>query len=193
MIDFVQELLEDKYWETIKNNCKLKEEQKEQDDMRVNITELPSNGLKIVMRTGRSGHSGVHIAITKEEYKKSCDYLILVPDNNHVDLYFIELKKTLRPDIEGVPTKACQQILSTVPIWDYLVSMIKIFNEEAKVIEKYKIIKHFVVIAENENQKRDKQSKKLSPNEILYKKKRFKVILHSKNIPMANLKCRTPS
>lgn len=189
MINSIQELLNERYWKAIQNNeCELEERQpNDEENMKVKITKLPSNVLKVTIP------SGVHIAIMKDQSKKSCDYLILASKKTDIDVYFVEIKKSLNPNQNGVPLKACEQIRHTIPVWDYLVSMMKIHSDEETRRNKIEIKKHFVVIASSRG-RRDKQ--KTRPQSIYrceYKNENFKIIHSLDTIPFNHLRCQQRS
>ncbi len=179
MIDSIKCLLRNKYWTETKVHEVLKESQA---NMKVSITNLPQGG--IIIKVPQNATSSIMID-AGEDYNKSCDYLILLPDNNHIHAYFIELKKSLHHDKNGVPRQACQQILSTIPMLDYLCSMIKIHFEKTKDIQM-----HFTVIAEKYSEKLDKQGVKPSNHlkSVSYRNEKFKIIYSSLTIPLAHLR-----
>jgi len=198
----MQKLLEDGYCEVIKaeENFELKEEEV---DMKVDITMVPKNGLKILVP------SGAHTKMVAETiegkrsgYKRSCDYLILVlRAGGAIDVYFIELKKTLHQGNDSVLQEAFKQILSTIPLWDYLISMVYIHLAKGSKIkknfvEKNFVNKHFVVIAKKGAEFVGKRRiSRRSSNRYEYKfgDEIFKVIHSLKEIPIHQLRCRNPS
>ncbi len=168
----------------IKNNCF---ELKEGNRVRFTIIESPDNGLKLSIPAGGKAHSRI-IKIQKD-YKKSCDFLVIVPQNeNGMDIYFLEIKETLSPDKNGIPREACKQILFTIPVWEYLVSMMW-----AHFDIKLEIKKHFVVLAEKEGEKGERLNKqRIIPQpigECWYRGKNFKVIHSLEKISFSDLKC----
>jgi len=201
LIESMQKLLEDDYCEAIKAEGSFAIEEKAAD-MKIDITRVPKNGLKILVP------SGAHTKMVAETiegkssgYKRSCDCLVLEPRASGVlDVYFIELKKTLHQGNDSVLQEAFKQILSTIPIWDYLVSMVYIhLAKKSKIkknfIEKNFINKHFVVIAKEGTERIDKRGASLiSPNKYEYKSddEVFKVIHSSPRIPLHQLRCRNP-
>jgi len=180
MIDFIQKLLIAKYYEVIKTNFELEDEK-----VKVSITGLPSSGIKFSIPEGK-----VHSAIIEniKGCKRSCDYLVLVACRNFIDAYFIELKETLYLCEDGIPGEACRQILRTIPILDYLISMVKvIFKKELKVR------KYFVVIG-NRTRGIDKLQTdyKLSIYDRSYEGEVFRIIHSLDEIPFEKLRCQNP-
>lgn len=175
MIDSMKKLLVEKYWKNIGDSVELEEKQAQ---MKVSITGLPNKGLKISIPAGGKVHTAM--IENKEGYKKSCDYLLLIPCENFTDVYFIEMKKTLRSE-EG----SIQQIRSTIPVWDYLASMVKIRFSEKSIIKK-----HFVVIA---NKTGKQKTRFRSRYEYKSAGNKFRVIHSLKEIPFKELRCRNPS
>ncbi|WP_424946042.1 hypothetical protein [Candidatus Spongiihabitans sp.] len=178
MIDSLKFLLLDKYWSVTENNTELKDSQ---SGMKVKITGVPKNGLVVNVPPGGKSHIGVVEA--KIDYKKSCDQLIFIPCNNHVDVYFVEMKKSLNPVDKSVPDKACKQILCTIPTLQYLVSMANIHYGNDQKINQY-----YTVIGEKMSSRLDKQGVRYNhPQSVSYENRNFKVIL-SPTIPFAMLK-----
>lgn len=185
-IQAIQYLLQCQYCEIIENNSFELEENKQ---VRFTITKSPDNGLKLSIPAGGKAHSG--IIESKTNYKKSCDFLIVVPQNeNNIDIYFLEIKETLHPDENGIPVQACKQILFTTPVWEYLNSMMRTHFDIRP-----EITKHFVVLAEKELNRLDKQLTKLTKSQSLrecqYRGKNFKVIRAPEAVSFSNLKCQT--
>ena len=180
MIECLQSILLENHNDLIKNNdVKLKDSR---SSMEVEITGVPEGGLIFNVPPGGKSHIGVVEA--KLDYKKSCDQLIFIPAKDYMDVYFIEMKKTLKPE-ESFLHKAFNQITSTIPVLDYLVSMAKIHHKESK-----KIRENYVVIGEKIYPNLSKQSMKPEyPKLISHKKKKFKVIVSSSIIPFSQLRC----
>ena len=178
MIDSLKCLLREKYWETTTKDHAFKDKKA---PMQVNVTGLSNNGLII---SGLERKSHFNILNEQKDYDKFCDYLIFVPHNGCIDVYFIEMKTTLNFDIDGVPDVACKQILCSIPTLDYLISMVKIhFGKEQK------INKHFIVIAEKISKRLDKQKVKADKlKKCKYKNEQFKIIHSTLTIPFASLK-----
>jgi len=160
--------------------------------MKISITGLPKNGLKIFVPKGGKAHTA--IIADKTGYKSSCDCLILIPRaSGVVDVYFIEMKKKLYYKEQG-----SAQIFSTIPMWDYLVSMIDIHGAEGLKIKKHFIgknfaKKHFVVIAEDISRNIAKQAVKPGHRyEYQSNGKSFKVIYSLEEISLKELRCRNP-
>ena len=193
-IGSVKRLLKEDYWEVIEaeGNFELKERQAK---MEISITGAPNNGLKISLPPKGKAHTAM--IADKTGYKSSCDYLILIPRlSGVIDVYFIELKRTLHGN--GIPHEASQQILSTIPVWYYLVLMIDIhFAEQSRIkrhfIEKNFINKHFVVIAERGAEKLVKgELRQGYRGEYQSNGRSFKVIHSFDEIPLKALRCQNP-
>ena len=182
----IQKLLQHEYCETIKDNrLELKEKQAK---TRFSIIESPDNGLKLSIPAKGKAHSA--IVGNAPNYKKSCDFLVIAPqDENGMDIYFLEIKKTLSPDKNGIPVEACEQIIFTTPVWKYLNSMMRThFDVRPEITE------HFVVLAEKEQNKLDKQPIRPQPvGECQYKDKNFKIIHSLDEISFKDLKCQAPN
>ena len=154
MIDSIQKLLiegKDKnktYKETISNSTKLINKK---EKMEVNIEGFRKEGLKIDIDSGKRDSFFPSIIGTERGYRRICDYLILLPNSSGADVYFIEMKKTIANTQDDRFEDACDQILSTVPFLDYLVSMIKTHHD--KKLNTDNIKKHFVVIAKRKSKK----------------------------------------
>ena len=180
MIDSIQSLLRKKYWTIIKksDNVLLKD-----SDMTVEISHLPNDVLKICVPGGKT-----HLEIINDRihYKQSCDFLILISQNNHIDVYFIEMKKTPILDENHIPQKACDQILCTVPVFDYLISMGQTHFPTEK---KKNIYKYFAIIGEKKYEKLDKQQvKSKKSKKCSYKNEKFRIIYSSSSIPLEHLR-----
>ena len=180
MIASLKSILLKKYQGTpINNDIKLKDKQSK---MEVKLTGVPQGGLVFSVPSGGKSHIGA--VKEKKDYKKSCDYLILVPYNDRLDAYFIELKTTLNPNDQGVPKEGCKQILCTIPVLKYLISMVDIHCGKNDKVNQY-----YAVIGKRESSKLDKQGVKPSrPKYARYKRKRFKIISHSPIVSLRQLK-----
>ena len=126
---------------------------------------------------------------------------MVIPDENHIiDVYFIELKIS-PPDpnkIESKKYKAYEQILYTIPLWKYMLSMIRINNIEKQTvlekIKKFEIEQHFVVIIEIRDRiPKNKPRPDPSLDECEHKGKNFKIIQSLPDISFKYLKCQTLS
>ena len=165
--------------------CKLKNNDAELKElqlpgMNIKVTDVPKGGFVVKVP------GGPHSAMIEKQtgYTKSCDYFILVPCNGHIDAYFIELKKTLDPDDKGVPDGACNQILYTIPVLKYLISMVDIHCGKND-----KVNQHYAVIGEKWSSRYDKQGVKPScPKSVQYERKTFKIIISSSTVPFKHLK-----
>ena len=196
MIDSIQKILiEGKYKEPITSNrTKLIERQ---NGMEVNIVELRKEGLKIHIDINDKTKFKFYPKIINNTggHKMSCDYLILLPNSSGTDVYFIEMKKTIRNTQDYKFKEACDQILATVPIWDYLVSMVKIHCD--KKLNTDNIKKHFVVIAKRKSNKPIKPDTKDTEqrDNRKFKGENFALRYSPKgtSLSVQYLKCPTPS
>ncbi|MDE0510725.1 MAG: hypothetical protein OXI88_02925 [Gammaproteobacteria bacterium] len=148
MIEQLKEIIKDRHYqtsETSDNNAVLLMD--DNSGMEVRITK-PANDW-LVINIPDNHHLGM---VDKGNWRKTCDKLILVAGRNQVDVYFIEMKKTLRPNQEDIPEDAFMQILCTIPTLDYLVSMVKNYFQE-----QYGIKQHYAVIYEKRTATLDKQ------------------------------------
>ena len=174
MIECVKEIVLSKHWNETKDQSILKDTQSK---MGIHLTELPKDGIIIKFPSG-----GAHLGIAsgKEGLCKSCDNLILVEHNNCIDIYFIEMKETLRL---GERWKATNQILHTIPVWDYIASMAKIHFDKNKKTNSY-----FTIIAKRSSNRFDKQKVKSQPSVIFTRgDKQFKIIYSASTIPFKSL------
>ena len=177
MINCIKELVRQKYCQSTKNCLKLKD-----SGVEFNITGLVDTGLLISFTPTDEVHSR---AISNTlGFKKICDKLLFLPADDHIDVYFIEIKTSLHPTSKGIATGACDQILSTVPVLDYLISMARVHYNTQKNVNRY-----FVVLASKISPKLRKQGVK--GKEFLqqpYKGEKFKIIHSVSTIPFAHLK-----
>ena len=149
MIEYMREILRCHFRRT-RNTIVLRD-----NETRVSITDLPRGGIFFKVPENHKGH----IRFVKG-YKKTCDYLLLIPrDDDEVDIYFIELKKSIGLDEKE---KACEQIICTIPILDYLISIIE--NPHGrKLINSPKRYLHFAVLGNPTPTKPPKLFPKLKP------------------------------
>ena len=154
MIDSIQKLLTDEKSKACKENISNSSIKliNKKEKMEVTIEGFRKEGLKINIDRGKRDSffpsiiKGKGKSEEKEKrYRRICDYLILLPNSSGADVYFIEMKKTIANTQDHRFENACDQILSTVPFLDYLVSMIKTHHD--KKLNTDNIKKHFVVIA----------------------------------------------
>lgn len=184
-IECFQDIIAKTHVATTSYQLKLKDTQ---SGMIVNLSGVPQVGLLIDIQRGKA-----HPALVKDGcHKKSCDKLLLIQNGNSIDAYFIELKITLKPDGAHVPRVACYQIINTIPVLDYLISMISI-NLHNEVNDKIKINKYLVVVGEKAAYTLDKQGTKPKRYyDCCYKGKQVRVIHSSPTIPFTKLKSKTP-
>ena len=169
MIDHLKQVIKDQYCQTSDTSVDDAVLLKDVDSgMKVNITKLGNDWLVITIP---SNH---HLGMVQEgNWRKTCDKLILIANDNQIDVYFIEMKKTLKLNQEDIPEDAFMQILSTRPIFEYLVSMVKNYFQG-----QYKIRRHYVVIYEKQAGRLDKQRVKPQiVNSYRYRRETFKCIL----------------
>ena len=179
MITSLKSIIMDRYQCKLKNNyAELMELQP--PGMDIKVTDVPKGGL--VVKVPR----GPHLSMVREQegYKKYCDYLIFVPCDGYIDAYFIELKATLNFEHQKAIKEGCNQILCTIPVLQYFISMVNIHHGK-----KARIKRHYVVIGERESSRLDKQGVKPSrPKSVPYKGKRFRIIISSSIVPFKHLK-----
>ena len=193
MIESIKDLLIDSMCKEISGDSIFLEEKNKDIDMKVkvNVGKLSGIGLRICSKkdTKKNGKTLFHPAMIagKNGYRRSCDYLIIVPSTSAIDVYFIELKKTVSGNRSRKFEYACDQILNTVPVWDYIVSMVeKHFNEK-----KTKISQHFVIIANSTIT----STKKRRTNRLMHCKhegKNFTLAYSTKGVSLKDLKCPVP-
>lgn len=156
MIDFLKKSLYKKHQSHRKDLSKLKDHESKMEvyidhpSFCAFVFNIPSGG-------------GVHLSMLAgiKGYKQSCDKLMFIAHDGWIDVYFIELKESKTPTADVVLDKACNQILATVPVLDYLVSMAKIHDKEPPEIKT-----HFAVITKKPAPMFDKQSVKPQLPEI---------------------------
>lgn len=155
--------------------------------MKVSVSDIPCNSLVIKIPDKNKAHMA--IVKDREGYKAFCDFLILTAphDNEVVDVYFVEMKKTARLNSGGVPYKACKQIISTLPIFEYLREMVEVHHSKTP-----KITQHFVIISEKRSGRLDKQNVKAKASkETKFEGSTFKIIW-SNRVSYNQLKCQHP-
>ena len=164
MIDDMKKILPPECCKSIEEISSLSDDD---SGMCLPITDLPKDA--IICCVPKKGV--VHIGID-HDYKKSCDYLILIPRNNqndHTDIYFIEMKTTL--SCKKI-YEACDQIISTIPPLDYLISIIKNHLEKDPNFDP-----HFIILGLKAHKNLPKRTiKSESPECITVKKHKFAVI-----------------
>ncbi len=157
-------------------------EKKDNADMEVEVDvgELSGRGLKIHAEEGEEQRFHPSIVNAKKGYRRSCDYLIIGPNTSGIDVYFIELKTAIINEKDQKFEDACSQIRYTVPVWDYLVSMLdKHFDKKPHIKE------HFAVIAGNTP---------TTKNPIRQPRNRnFKLTYYTGELLLKSLKCPTSS
>ena len=180
MIPSLKSILTDEcQCELTNNDASLKDQQ---SGMKVKLTGVPKGGL--VFSVPREGKSHIGAVREKKDYKKSCDYLIFVSCSGHIDAYFIELKKTLRSNFEDIPEEGCNQIIYTIPVLEYLISMVNIHHEKNEKVNQY-----YAVIGEKKSAKLSKQGvKPIYPKYVPHKSRNFKIFHSSPVIPFSKLK-----
>lgn len=144
---------------------------------KVTLLDVPVDSFVVRLPSDRS-----HLRIVnknKQDYNKSCDYIIFTWQSEKLDVYFIELKKTLS---DTKNTDAYTQIIATLPILEYLIKMVEIHHAETARVKC-----HFVVIAEKIAQYGKQKLNPKMPVKIQYKKRNFSVI-YSTRVPFKSLK-----
>lgn len=173
MIEQLKNIIKDRYYQTpeiSENDVVLLKD--DTSRMKVRITKPVSDWL--VINIPNDHHLGM---VDQGNWRKTCDKLILVANCNEVDVYFIEMKKTLRPNQEDVPEDAFMQILCTIPTLDYLVSMVKNYFQE-----QYRIKRHYAVIYEKRTSKLDKQRiKPRLADSYKFRRESFRCVLSVSN------------
>ena len=189
MIESIKDLLIDSMCEKIsEGHTTLTEKKKEADmEVKVDLENLSGQGLKIRAEEGKEHRFHPAMIAGKKGYRISCDYLIVVPRTSTIDVYFIELRKTVSGNRSPKFEYACNQILNTVPVWDYLVSMVeRHFNEK-----KRKINQHFVVIA-NSTSTKTKKRRTSRPMHYNRDGKNFTLAYSTQGVSLEDLKCSAP-
>ena len=186
MIEFIKRLLIDGVCEEISGRHTTLIEKREKADMevKVDLGKLSGRGLKIHAEEGKEQkfHPAIVADRKGEGYKKSCDYLIIVPDKRVMDVYFIELKTKISGEKDREFQKACVQITHTVPVWDYLVSMVeKHFDKKKPHIKT-----HFAIIADNSSTKRNPIRRSKCYED---KNRHFKLAYSTGRLLLKSLKC----
>ena len=177
MIECIKKIVLEKHWKETKDQSTLKDTQSK---MEVQLTKLPKYGIIINVPAGGKSHLGI-INNKKKHLARSCDNLILIEGDDCIDVYFIEMKETLT---QGERTKAVDQILHTIPTWDYIYSMVKVHFKQNKNTNS-----HFAIIAKRSSNSFDKQKVKPQPPEIFTcRDKQFKIIYSASKIPLSDLK-----
>ena len=157
-------------------------EKKDNADMevKVDVEELSGRGLTIHAEEGKEQKFHPSIVNAEKGYRRSCDYLIIGPNTSGIDVYFIELKTAIINEKDQRFKDACFQILYTVPVWDYLVSMLdKHFDKKPH------IKKHFAVISSDTSTKKESIRQPRNRN--------FKLAYSTGKLLLKSLKCPTSS
>ena len=150
--------------------------------MKITVTDVPKGGL--VVKFLKNPHLRIVKVGKGIRHKKFCDYLILVPCNGRIDAYFIELKTTLNFNRQGVPEEGCTQIICTIPVLEYLISMVNVHHGKNEKVNQY-----YVVIGEKESARLDKQGVKSSrPKFVPHEGKQFSIITSSSTVPFRHFK-----
>ncbi len=170
MIECVKIIILGDHWNETKDQSTLEDLD---SGMTVDLTKLPEHGIIVNVPSG-SAHLGM--ASEKKGLFRSCDNLILIEHNDCIDIYFIEMKESLG---QKQKESAASQILHTIPIWDYIVSMVNIHFNRNKKTNSY-----FTIIAKRSSHRLDKQKVKSEFSEIFpYGDKQFKIIYSVSEIP----------
>ncbi len=182
MIDHIERLIKEKYRDFITSSVDLTDAD---SGMKVTVEQSanPSNS-GIVVRIPANSKAHPDIIEENPGYRKSCDFIIFIPDKNHLEVYFIELKKSLHNKV--VRNKAFCQILSTVPVLEYLISKIRIHHGE-----QLKTTMHFAIIAEKLSNRLDKQPVKpgrYKPIKFMHGQNEFRVVHSLSKIDLSWLK-----
>ena len=176
MIECIKKIVLEKHWNETKDPSTLKDTQSK---MEVQLIKLPKHGIIINVPAGGKSHLGI-INNKKKRLARSCDNLILIEGDDCIDVYFIEMKETLTQEEK---TKAVDQILHTIPTWDYIASMIKVHFKKNKKTNSY-----FAIIAKRSSNSFNKQKVKPQPPEIFTcGDKQFKIIYSALTIPFKSL------
>ena len=180
MIDCMKELLNNKHIiSTTDGDLCLKDKDSK---MIVTLTQISYSGSVITI--GIPGSGVFHIGGLKKSQglRIACDYLVLIQNSSLLKVYFVEMKGNI--NIFANLDKACDQILHTIPIWDYLVSMAKIHCAVG-----VKVKKHFAIIWDPKSERLNKQ--RVSTNVInthIHKGEKFTIIrLPTGRIPIKAL------
>ena len=177
MIDDIKGILENCHFRNAQTS-KLKDKDSQ---MEIILSDMPSD--RLIVRVPDKGRAHLGIVKDTNNYKKSCDYLIFIPCGKKMDIYFIEMKKTFHGDNK----KSHQQIISTIPVFEYLKKMIEVHHSIPKIINI-----HFVIVYGKISGRLDKQGVKPRSSKVQrFRNKKFK-IFYSENIPFKQLKCTTP-
>ncbi len=181
MIEAIKSILHDRHCRsTTTSSLQLEDKQA---GMKVQLEELPRTALLINVPAEGRAHLGM-ITNTASGLGQSCDYLLLIDREEHVDAYFIEMKKTFMANEDGVSQAPAEQILHTTPAFAYLVSMAKVHCGESK---KTKL--HFTIITQTIGESLRKQGVKYSSpfRAFPYRNEQFKVISSLEAIPLRML------
>ena len=120
------------------------------------ITGLPS--LSIVVDLDKVSHLG---ALKSGRWTQICDYLLVMSNNGHVDVTFVEMKETLRET-----NKPKEQLVRTIPVLKYLLSLCEIeFGPVDNVVQR------FAVLASKREERIDKQQTRIEPKYVRHKER----------------------
>lgn len=187
MIESIKTLLDGDWCQEVDGVWVELEEKKA--NMVVKIKGLSREGILIYPKKHESDKwHPVIIDKKKKNYGKSCDYLFLMPNTKCIDVYFIELKKTISGKNDPELSDKSDQILFTIPVWEYLVSMVDIHFDKKPRIKKSRIKKHFVVIAEQTSNEIAKQTISPEPQPYRHKNRKFKLAYSPGGVALQSLK-----
>lgn len=110
--------------------------------MQVGVTDVPS--CSTIVRLGRLQHLG---GIEDGRWKRICDYVVVVSDEEESWVVLIEMKKTLA----GVG-KAKEQLRRSIPVVKYLQSLCEIESEKP-----IHVVMRYAVLVEKKNGRFDKE------------------------------------
>lgn len=183
MIEQIKELLLDKHYDfVVAGDVTLKDRDSQ---MEVVIRNNSCSVLRVNVPDKGQAHIG--ILASKKDYKKSCDKLVFAANDDSLDVYFIELKESINLSRGDIPLKACNQIIYTTPVWDYLCAKVKSHFDMRHQRTQPKL--HRVIITEKLSTKFDKQGIKSQSSKIVsYKGEKYKIII-APNISLDDLKC----
>lgn len=182
MLKSIQHLLKSNYFEVMQTaTAELCEKQ---NNGKVRLEGLPANykninHLLVRVPEGKLSHPTMIDDTTG--LKQSCDYMLCILQEYCVDVYFIEMKTNISRDSDKI--KACEQILNTVIVWNYLASMAEFHCN----VQQNKIKKYFVII-EHGGRLAKQGVKPMLPLYHTHKNKKFKIIYSAETIPFTHLK-----
>lgn len=129
--------------------------------MSFKITDMPASSMAV--KIGRLGHIN---GLKDGGWKQICDYLLVIPIGDDWFTVLIEMKKTLSDE-----NKAKEQLIRTIPVFEYLKSLCEIETQQS-----WRVVTHYVVIAERASVRLAKERIKVKSGAQPYRREEYRGI-----------------